>query len=656
MNRDELRERIRAEISCGEYLDKAKHGGYVCPYCYSGTGTKGTGGVHYRESDHRWTCFACGKRGDVIDLYMVTQGVDHNTALRELAARVGLTMEPHDHQQKPAAGDGQEHQQQEIPAKTKPAQDLTEYYKECRKRLYAEPAVKYIKSRGLSMATAANYGLGYDPKADPAGAGYPTPRIIIPTSKSHYVGRRIDGGTQYAKMNNAGGIPGIFNVEALEADNKAIFVTEGAWDALSIIEAGGEAIATNSTSNAGKLIELLEAKVKAGRPPKAVFILCYDNDHAGQSATNTLREGLTRLNITYTVADICGGCKDPNEALVKNRTLFLSAVEQAKERATQKPDNAALYIDQFMTRDLERFKSTVKTGFENLDEQAGGLYPGLYVVAAISSLGKTTFCLQMAEQIAAGGDDVIFFSLEQSRLELVTKGIARRTAQADAQKAVTSLAIRKGYLPAHVLEAANQYKADVGNRLSIVEGNFACNISFIGGYVRDYINNTGTRPVVIVDYLQILQPTEDNRASVKETVDKAVTELKRLSRELSLTVIVISSVNRANYLAPVDFESLKESGGIEYTADVIYGLQLQCLNDAIFQQEKKTTEKRKIVREAKAATPRKIELVCLKNRYGVANFSCYFNYHPAYDLYEICPDDDLDFMLEHDTPTAGRII
>jgi hypothetical protein len=62
------------------------------------------------------------------------------------------------------------------------------------------------------------------------------------------------------------------------------------------------------------------------------------------------------------------------------------------------------------------------------------------------------------------------------------------------------------------------------------------------------------------------------------------------------------------------------------------------------------------VREAKAATPRKIELVCLKNRYGVANFSCYFNYHPAYDLYEICPDDDLDFMLEHDTPTAGRII
>ena len=61
---------------------------------------------------------------------------------------------------------------------------------------------------------------------------------------------------------------------------------------------------------------------------------------------------------------------------------------------------------------------------------------------------------------------------------------------------------------------------------------------------------------------------------------------------MDITIIVISSVNRANYMQPIDFESLKESGGIEYSADVIWGLQLQCLNDSMFDSAQKTKEKR----------------------------------------------------------------
>ena len=122
--------------------------------------------------------------------------------------------------------------------------------------------------------------------------------------------------------------------------------------------------------------------------------------------------------------------------------------------------------------------------------------------------------------------------------------------------------------------------------------------------------------------------------TVKETVDNTVTELKRISREHDLTVFIISSVNRANYLTPIDFESLKESGGIEYTADVIWGLQLQCLNDPLFDDpQKKIKEKRQKIRQEKARDPRQIELLCLKNRYGIANFSCGFDYYPAHDLF-----------------------
>ena len=45
-------------------------------------------------------------------------------------------------------------------------------------------------------------------------------------------------------------------------------------------------------------------------------------------------------------------------------------------------------------------------------------------------------------------------------------------------------------------------------------------------------------------------------------------------------------------MQPIDFESLKESGGIEYNADVVWGLQLQCLNDTLFDSSAKTKEKR----------------------------------------------------------------
>ena len=124
---------------------------------------------------------------------------------------------------------------------------------------------------------------------------------------------------------------------------------------------------------------------------------------------------------------------------------------------------------------------------------AGGLYSGLYVLAAISSLGKTSFALQLADQLAERGNDIIFFSLEQSKLELVSKSIARRTAQNDINTAVTSLAIRKGFLPQRVLTAVQEYKKAVSDRISIVEGNFKCNISSIGDYIRQYVRRSNTR-------------------------------------------------------------------------------------------------------------------------------------------------------------------
>ena len=290
-------------------------------------------------------------------------------------------------------------------------------------------------------------------------------------------------------------------------------------------------------------------------------------------------------------------------------------------------------------KELQRFQSERdrKTGYINLDEKIS-LYSGLYVLGAISSLGKTTFCGQMADQLAANGEHVLYFTLEQSKLELVCKGISRLTAQMNMKNAVSSIDIRRGVITESVKEARSKY-AEITEHEYIVECDFDTTVEVIVGTVKDYISRTGSRPIVIIDYLQIITPINTHQTT-KDVVDYNVRALKKLQAENNLVVLVISSLNRANYLTPIDFSSFKESGGIEYTADVIWGLQLSVMNEELFDKDSKLKAKREAVKEAKAANPREIELVCLKNRYGISSYTCRFKYYAKYDYFRALTGED----------------
>lgn len=636
MNREQAIAEIRASWR-RLYPTDGKGKGIVCPLCGSGSGIHGTGitGDSNHGKPNSLKCWSCDFSGDVIDLIQRDRNTDFKGALNIAADSLGIKIDAYSPTNTDSDKITRENKKDPQTAMETPVKsiNLMSYYAECTARLKDPGALSYLAARGISTETAELYNIGFDPAADPAQSGHKTPRLIIPTTASHYIARSIDANTpkEYAKMNNKGGKPGIFNINALYDSTEAVFVTEGVFDALSILEIGADAIALNSTSNVDLLLKALEQKTTA-----ATLILCLDNDEPGKRATEALNKGLNRLNISNIIADISGACKDPNEALTKDKAAFIESVNKARAKTAIKPDNVSDYINLLMHDEIEHLKGATErqTGFTELDRLSGGLYPGLYVIAATSSLGKTTFCGQIADNLASTGHDVLFFTLEQSRLELVSKSLARLTAIEDIETAVTSLNIRKGISGANVTRAINKYKSDIGDRLSIIEGNFNCNISFIGDYVRRYVKQNSCKPIIFIDYLQILQPADDTRrTTTKETIDNTVTELKRISREHDLTVFIISSVNRANYLSPIDFESLKESGGIEYTADVIWGLQLQCLNDPLFSEDKKIKEKRLKIRQEKAANPRKIELLCLKNRYGISNYSCGFDYYPSNDLF-----------------------
>jgi len=224
---------------------------------------------------------------------------------------------------------------------------------------------------------------------------------------------------------------------------------------------------------------------------------------------------------------------------VKARTLADSqearegdSMEQVQQQPQQNTAPAAVpaetlesvkaYIFGAMGQELERFQSFKdrKTGYRNIDAITS-LYPGLYVIGAISSLGKTTFTHQLGDQLAAAGDHVLYFSLEQTRLEMVTKGISRTTARKSYfdgfQGAVSAIEIRRGNITDFVREAAKEYAEEAATE-TVIECGFDTTIDTIVQTVQGYIAAQGAKPVVIVDYLQIIRPT-DPRQATKDAVD-----------------------------------------------------------------------------------------------------------------------------------------
>lgn len=291
-------------------------------------------------------------------------------------------------------------------------------------------------------------------------------------------------------------------------------------------------------------------------------------------------------------------------------------------------------VRDFLKKQYEHPATSYSTGFKEFDKWCGGIYQGLYVISARPALGKTTFCLQLADQIAEQAIDVIFFSLEQSRFELVTKSLARmRAVKSPKEETINSMQLRKSekLLTAEdFADVLDYYEKKIDPHLRIIEGNFNFNVTNIKEYVEEFVEARKTRPVVFVDYLQILKPADSRDGTTKQNVDDAVTQLKRMSRDLGITVIVISSINRQSYLNPLDLDSLKESGGIEYTVDVAWGLQLNCVDEPA---DKSYTRKEQVKREL-SEIPRLVRLVCLKNRYGPAFYSFPFEYRPDCDCFE----------------------
>jgi replicative DNA helicase len=474
--------------------------------------------------------------------------------------------------------------------------------------------------------------------------------LVIPTSESSYTARNLDlQATHGARVVNSVGNACMFNEKAFQDAESPIYIVEGEIDALSIISQGGEAVALGGC-NPNMLKRKLKDLKKAGKLAKQTLIIATDSDEAGKEAAQKIADVLGELDLSFILPpfELYDKYKDANEYLSKNRQGFSDMIQntagmikRAREeivKAYKKSKSAHARLDDFMYGIKASVNTKpVSTGFERLDAiLGGGLYEGLTVVGAISSLGKTTLVMQMADAMAKAGTDVLIFTLEMSEGELMSKSISRETfleckeKRLDTRLAKTARGITDGsryltYKPQEVelIQKGVLRYGEYAEHIYIYEGVGDISAKEVTQKVKDHIRITGNKPAVVIDYMQILAPYNE-RMTDKQNVDKNTLELKRLSRDCKIPVIAISSFNRESYTTKAAMTAFKESGSLEYTASVLIALQLKGTGTKDFNIE-----------EAKAQNPREIELKVLKNR-GAAMplMPLSLNYYPMFNYFK----------------------
>lgn len=269
-----------------------------------------------------------------------------------------------------------------------------------------------------------------------------------------------------------------------------------------------------------------------------------------------------------------------------------------------------------------------RTGFDKLDKLTRGLKPGVFILAAPPSAGKTTFIKQMADQVADlnEGVPVLFLSYEQSAAELRIKSMAR-LGGIDNEWFRTWRDPKMTAIPEHDLNsllkssgALAKYQA-LGRRLKIIEADFHHNIGTIRLMAQREKLMTGKAPAIFVDYLQVVPAADPALKDKRSEVDYLVSEFRRLARDIGSPVIIVSSMSRAEY-GRVQMSGFKESGGIEYGADIA----------AIMSVLKETD-----------GTERSIDLAIIKNRNGRRK-KINFQYEMKYDAFTEGDAQDLDYL------------
>ncbi|WP_233237613.1 replicative DNA helicase [Bordetella sp. LUAb4] len=223
-------------------------------------------------------------------------------------------------------------------------------------------------------------------------------------------------------------------------------------------------------------------------------------------------------------------------------------------------------IDELYHRDTESDVTGVPTGFTDLDKMTSGLQGGdLVIVAGRPSMGKTTFSMNIGEQIAIEqGLPVAVFSMEMGAVQLAMRMLGS-VGLLDQHR------MRTGKLTAEDWPRVTHAVQLMQDAQVYIDETPALTAMEVRARARRLARQCGQLGLIIIDYMQLMagSGSSENRATEISEISRS---LKGLAKELNCPLIALSQLNRSLEQRPNKrpvMSDLRESGAIEQDADLI---------------------------------------------------------------------------------------
>lgn len=215
----------------------------------------------------------------------------------------------------------------------------------------------------------------------------------------------------------------------------------------------------------------------------------------------------------------------------------------------------------------------LKTGFEKMDDLLMGLQnSSLYIIGARPSMGKTSFMMNMIQNICVkDGNPTLMFSLEMSQEQLIKKMIYSL-----AKISYHKLTARSGgkYMPSKAeLVRMKDACMSVERAPLYIDDKAAIGIDYLKTVARRYKRDFGIK-MIAIDYIQLMK---SNSKKAQQSRNVEVSEisngLKEIAKELMIPVVALAQLNRdaagTTKPLPPKMHQLRDSGSLEQDADVI---------------------------------------------------------------------------------------
>ncbi len=209
----------------------------------------------------------------------------------------------------------------------------------------------------------------------------------------------------------------------------------------------------------------------------------------------------------------------------------------------------------------------LRTHYQDLDQLTSGLQPAdLLIIAGRPSMGKTTFAMNIAENVAMDADKpVLVFSMEMPNDAIMLRVLSSLSR-------VDQTSLRSGQLGDHDWSKLFSAMSLVTERMNMfVDDAAALSPSEMRMRARRLAREHGGLSLIVVDYLQLMQIPggAENRTNEVAEISRS---LKAIAKELNVPVVALSQLSRKceerTDKRPM-MSDLRESGGIEQDADVI---------------------------------------------------------------------------------------